>query len=153
MIDSALDVPAVSCSSISHVENTQILPVNNSSSSGNSDVGGNCDSQAETQKTSSSSLLCESESQLSSELEVGPENPSQYKSQTADSELEDELDPHCFNLDCSIRQLELGCKLLRCSRCTTALYCSKTCQSKHWRLQLYTTHPEENNDLLCVFLV
>ena len=134
VIDSALDVPAVSSSFVSHVENTQLLPVNNSSSSGNSDVGGNCDSLAETQKTSSSSPLCESDSQLSSKLEARPETPSQCKSQIADSELEDELDPRCFNLDCSIRQSELGCKLLRCSRCATALYCSKTCQSKHWRL-------------------
>ena len=139
VINSALDIPAVSSSSISHVGETETqLPVNSSSSGYSDGDDVDCDSQVETQKTSSPECeLSDSESQLSTELGARPEIPSHCKSQkpSFNSDVNtDDLDPHCFNLDCSIRQSELGCKLLRCSRCASALYCSKTCQVKHWRL-------------------
>lgn len=41
---------------------------------------------------------------------------------------------HCFNFECMIAETEVSGGLKKCTRCNLALYCSRECQTKHWRL-------------------
>ena len=45
-----------------------------------------------------------------------------------------DLDIHCSNPDCNITESELGCELFQCFRSSkcAAVYCSRTCGSRHW---------------------
>ena len=40
----------------------------------------------------------------------------------------------CFNIDCRKRDSNVPGGLKRCTRCHTAAYCSKECQTEHWNL-------------------
>ena len=39
---------------------------------------------------------------------------------------------HCFNLECLAPESGVPGSLKKCTRCSVAMYCSRTCQAKHW---------------------
>jgi hypothetical protein len=81
-------------------------------------------------------------------------NSGDMNSSTNDDNLKDELSN--MNIDCSggITRTCLCCLKVvkgssRCSKCRTALYCSRKCQLKHWPVHKNTCIDSntENNDV------